>query len=96
MVIFLNFFRVHADTDDFEKCFAHTSEFMMKKDGYRRHRLVKMIGEKNRYLNIAEWDSEDALRAAAADPQFEPHAQALRDRASSEAVMYEVIQDESA
>ncbi|MFD0900472.1 antibiotic biosynthesis monooxygenase family protein [Actinomadura sediminis] len=93
MLLFVNVFQVHADPGDFEKCFADTSAFMMQKEGYRRHRLVRVNGEGVRYLNIAEWDGEEALRAAVADPRFEPHARALRARASSESLLCEVIQE---
>jgi heme-degrading monooxygenase HmoA len=96
VIIFINAFRVHANTAEFEQVFHDVSEFMTKKEGYRRHRLVKVLGAENRYFNIAEWDSEEALRSAAGDPEFEPHAQELRDRAVSEAMICAVIQDEQA
>ncbi|MCE6995357.1 antibiotic biosynthesis monooxygenase [Saccharothrix sp. S26] len=93
MLIFVNLFRVHGDETEFERVFASTSDFMTKKDGYRRHRLVRVNGAEPRYLNIAEWADEDALRAAVADPSFEPHAGALRELASSESLLCEVVQE---
>ncbi|GDY32008.1 antibiotic biosynthesis monooxygenase family protein [Gandjariella thermophila] len=93
MLIFVNLFRVHGNPDDFERTFADTSAFMTKKDGYRRHRLVRVNGDEPRYLNIAEWADEGALRAAVADPLFEPHARALREHASSESLLCEVVQE---
>ncbi|MBB5156852.1 antibiotic biosynthesis monooxygenase family protein [Saccharopolyspora phatthalungensis] len=93
MLIFVNLFRVHGGAGDFERCFAETSEFMMNKDGYLRHRLVKVNDGEPRYLNIAEWTDEDSLRAAVADPRFESHARALSERASSESLLCEVVQE---
>lgn len=93
MLIFVNLFRLHGDPGDFERTFADTSEFMTKKDGYRRHRLVKVNGEEPRYVNIAEWTDEKALRVAVADPLFEPHVRALREHASSESLLCEVVQE---
>jgi monooxygenase len=93
VLIFVNLFRIHGDPDRFEKAFADSSEFMTKKDGYRRHRLVKVTEGEPRYLNIAEWADEDALRTAVADPRFEPHVRALREHAMSESLLCEVVQE---
>ncbi|HEY4021562.1 MAG TPA: antibiotic biosynthesis monooxygenase family protein [Pseudonocardiaceae bacterium] len=96
MMVFINRFEVHAPTAEFELLFRNTSEFLRHQPGFRRFRLVRSIEHPNRYVNIAEWDSAEALRQATAQPEFRAHADALRAVATTSPDMHEPVYEVTA
>jgi len=84
VLVFVNRFAVHGNTEDFERAFRSTSEFMCRQPGFLRHRLVRSSRLPKRYVNIAEWQDAPSFRLATEHLDFELHVRELRELASSE------------
>lgn len=95
-VIFVNKFTVHGPSEEFERVFAETSEFMARQPGFLRYTLLRRADEPHSYLNIAHWSDAESLRRAVARPEFRPHATALRALSTSEPNLYTSRQSFSA
>lgn len=77
MITLVNTFAVHGSTDAFEEAFRAVSDFMRRQPGFRHHRLLRTQEDSRCYINIAEWEDEESLRAALARPGFRRRADRL-------------------
>jgi heme-degrading monooxygenase HmoA len=87
-VTFINRFTVHGPPEEFARVFARTSEFMERQPGFLEHTLLRQVGERTAYINIAYWSNEESLRRAVTQPEFAAHASALRALSTSEPNLY--------
>ncbi|WP_051865078.1 antibiotic biosynthesis monooxygenase [Streptomyces griseus] len=87
-ITFVNRFTLHAAPEEFERIFAETSAFMARRPGFVRNTLLRHVNDETIYINIAHWQSADALRQAIAHPSFQPHAAALRAISTSDPHSY--------
>lgn len=96
MIVFVNSFGLKAPAEDFERVFAETAEVLRAQPGFLSHQLVRSAQEPTHYLNIAMWESADALRAATELPEFADHARRLRELASTDPRFFEPVQERRA
>jgi len=88
-VTLVNRFQLTGEAEEFEKVFAATSAFFAAQPGFVEHTLHRRIGEPASYVNIARWADGASLRAAVAQPEFQPHSAALRALAVSTPELFE-------
>src|SRR5579875_983654 len=96
-VVLINRFDVPAGRDtEFLTLWLEVNRFMRSQPGYLEHRLHRGLvdGDSGRYVNVATWESAEALQAAHRTEQFRSLTSrpAFRDFPSSPA-MYEVVAD---
>ena len=84
MIVLVNSFTLKTEPETFEKIFAETAKALHGKPGFLSHRLARSNQDPNSYVNIAEWESEEALRAAITSEDFKEHAMRLREVATSD------------
>ena len=71
-MVFMNTFHVAPeDVDGFMEAWTADGEFMNKQPGFRSTQLHRGIGGSTTFINVAEWDSVEAFRAAATQPEFQ-------------------------
>lgn len=73
-VIFVNVFEIDAEQLDlFLAQWRERAEFMSRQPGFRSFRLHRALSPEARFqlINVAEWDSADALSAATRQPYFQ-------------------------
>jgi heme-degrading monooxygenase HmoA len=71
-IVFMNTFHVAPeDVDAFMAAWAADGEIMQKKPGYIRTQLHRGIGGSTTFVNIAEWESLEAMRNAVSSPEFQ-------------------------
>ena len=76
-ITLINVFEIHArDVESFMEGWRERAEFMSTQPGFRSFRLHRALSPDSRFqlVNVAEWDSADALRAATADERFQNSA----------------------
>jgi quinol monooxygenase YgiN len=83
-IVFVNGFTLHCSHEEFERAFAETATFLEKQPGLIGYTLSRSIDRPDHYVNIAYWRDAESLRAAAAQPAFQAHAEALRTLSSRE------------
>ena len=77
-ITFINVFEIDpALVESFLVGWRERAEFMSKQPGFRSFRLHRALTPETPFqlVNVAEWDSIDALRAATAQPFFQESAQ---------------------
>jgi heme-degrading monooxygenase HmoA len=70
----VNVFEVERDKlEAFLEEWRQRAQFMSKQPGFRSFRLLRALSPDSRFplVNVAEWDTVDALRVAAAQPAFQ-------------------------
>jgi heme-degrading monooxygenase HmoA len=73
-VTFINVFELDADkADEFIEGWRERGEFMRRQPGFRSFRLHRALTPDASFqlVNVAVWDSIEALRAATAQPEFQ-------------------------
>jgi len=73
-VTLINVFEIAPDNvESFLADWRERAEFMSKQSGFRSFRLHRALSPDSRFqlVNVAEWDSVDALRAATSSEQFQ-------------------------
>lgn len=73
-ITFVNAFEISPDqVDPFFAGWRERAEFMSKQPGFRSFRLHRAVSADAGFqlINVAEWDSADALAAATAQPTFQ-------------------------
>ena len=73
-VTFINVFELDADkADEFVEGWKERGEFMRRQPGFRSFRLHRALTPDASYqlVNVAVWDSVQALRTASAQPEFQ-------------------------
>lgn len=69
--MFMNTFHVAPeDVDGFMEAWRADGEFMQKQPGDISTQLHRGIAGSTTFINVAEWESIDAFRAAAGNPEF--------------------------
>lgn len=96
MIVFVNTFTVAAPAEEFVRVFTETSDFLCDQPGFISHRLVRSTTDPARYVNIALWTGETALRAATSLPGFAEHARRLRTLATSDPQFHELVMERGA
>jgi heme-degrading monooxygenase HmoA len=79
-VILINAFTVPVqESDRFLERWRDNARVMSGRPGFRRARMHRARHDdaELRFVNVAEWDSEDAWREAQASPEFRASAQRL-------------------
>lgn len=87
-VTFVNRFTVQGDPQEFERAFGRVGAFMEVQPGIIGYTLSRDISDPQRYVNIALWESADALQSAVEKPEFKAHVVELRRLAESESALY--------
>lgn len=93
MVTFVNKFKVTGPVERFEEAFAETSAFFCAQPGFVSHRLLRHADDPAAYVNVAEWESREAFQQALRQPDFAPHAAALRELSVSEPNLYTPVME---
>jgi deoxynogalonate / 12-deoxyaklanonic acid monooxygenase len=88
MITFVNRFTLTGDPEEFEKAFDETAAFLREQPGLIQYTLSRQLDDPASYINIALWESADALRAALAHPDFGNHAKAMRGLAESTGAIF--------
>ena len=71
-MVFMNTFHVAPeDVDGFMEAWTADGEFMNKQPGLVSTQLHRGIGGSTTFINVAEWESVEAFRAAATQPEFQ-------------------------
>jgi heme-degrading monooxygenase HmoA len=71
-IVFFNTFHVAPeDVDAFMKAWTIDGEFMKEQPGLISIQLHRGIGGSTTFINVAEWESVAAFRAAASSPEFQ-------------------------
>lgn len=71
-IVFFNIFHVAPeDVDGFMKAWRADGEFMQKQPGYVSTQLHRGIAGSTTFINVAVWDSLDAMRVAVSSPEFQ-------------------------
>jgi heme-degrading monooxygenase HmoA len=73
-VTLINVFEIDAkDVDAFLEGWRERAEFMSTQPGFRSFRLHRALSPSSGFqlVNVAEWDSADALHAATSDERFQ-------------------------
>jgi heme-degrading monooxygenase HmoA len=73
-VTLINVFEIDTkDVESFLEGWRERAEFMSTQPGFRSFRLHRALSPDSRFqlVNVAEWDSPDALRAATSDERFQ-------------------------
>ncbi|HZA09043.1 antibiotic biosynthesis monooxygenase family protein [Mycobacterium sp.] len=77
-VTLINVFEIDpAHLEPFMASWRERAEFMSRQPGFRSFRLHRALSPRARFqlVNVAEWDSADALAAATAQEEFQASAQ---------------------
>ncbi|AHH15470.1 putative monooxygenase [Nocardia nova SH22a] len=72
-ITLINVFEVPADqVDELIEDWRERARIMSTKPGFRDFRLHRAVSGDSRFqlVNVARWDSAQALRAAVSDPEF--------------------------
>ena len=93
-VILINPFEVPeavAD-DDFLRGWERAAAYMRQQPGFLSSRLHRALGPdaRFRFVNVAEWESPDAFRAAVTNPEF---VELTKGGAPGAPALYEVARD---
>ena len=77
-ITLINVFEIHEDdVEGFVQEWRERAEFMGRQPGFRSLRLHRALSADARFqlVNVAEWDSAEALQAATAQNFFQQSAQ---------------------
>jgi heme-degrading monooxygenase HmoA len=91
LTTFINTFTVISSPEEFERVFAEVSEFMAKQPGFVQYTLSRHVeaDKSDRYVNVALWRDVESWQRAVAHPDFRPHAEQIRARATSVGDLYD-------
>ncbi|MGZ6639526.1 MAG: antibiotic biosynthesis monooxygenase family protein [Solirubrobacteraceae bacterium] len=71
-MVFMNTFHVAPeDVDGFMEAWKADGEFMNRQPGLRSTQLHRGIAGSTTFVNVVEWDSVEAFRAAVTQPDFQ-------------------------
>jgi heme-degrading monooxygenase HmoA len=77
-ITLINVFEIrHDDVEEFLREWRERAEFLSRQPGFRSLRLHRALSPDSRFqlVNVAEWDSAEALHAATAQDYFQQSAQ---------------------
>src|SRR5215510_4246934 len=100
MVTLINVFEMDAEhVDAFITEWRERAAMMSTKPGFLDSRLHRALSPDARFqvVNVAHWESADAMQAATADPEFQRRIRAVTDNVgkpvSSHVALYKVVVD---
>ncbi|MCK2221096.1 AMP-binding protein [Actinomadura sp. ATCC 31491] len=96
MIVLMNKVTVTGDMAEFERAHDEIAAFMRAQPGARGFRLLGSLDEPNVFVELAEWDSQEAHAAAVRSPGFVERARALRAVAELDLGKYRVVRAERA
>jgi heme-degrading monooxygenase HmoA len=71
-IVFFNTFHVDPeDVDAFLEAWRVDGEFMQRQPGYVSTQLHRGIAGSTTFINVAVWESVEAMRAAVSHPEFQ-------------------------
>jgi len=71
-IVFMNTFRLAPeDVDAFLEAWTADSHFMKEQPGFISTQLHRGIAGSTTFVNVAQWESMDAFRAAVTNPEFQ-------------------------
>jgi heme oxygenase (mycobilin-producing) len=79
-VTLINVFEVPAEqVDEFVASWRERAAIMSRQPGFRDSRLHRAVSSDARFqlVNVAHWDSQEALQAATANPEFQAAIRAV-------------------
>jgi heme-degrading monooxygenase HmoA len=88
-ITFVNRFTVNGASEDFERAFNETADFIRRQPGLLRYTLSRDVRDSSQYINVAHWDTAESLKVVLAHPDFASHAATLRSLATSEGTLYD-------
>jgi len=98
MVTLINVFEMHSDhVDTFIERWRERAALMSTKPGFLDSQLHRALSPDNRFqlVNVAHWESTDAMEAATADPEFQRRIRAVTANVekpvSAHRSLYEVV-----
>jgi len=80
MVTLINVFEMHSDhVDAFIEQWRERAEMMSTKPGFLNSHLHRALSPDAKFqiVNVAHWESADAMEAATADPEFQRRIRAV-------------------
>jgi len=91
-VVLVNAFEVpHSQEETFLADWQHAANWMRQQPGFVSSRLHQSLDPdaEFRYVNVAEWESADHFRKAAASPEFQRRISGMAARAHP--ALYRVV-----
>jgi heme-degrading monooxygenase HmoA len=79
-VTFINVFEIDPkDIDEFLEGWRQRADFMRTQPGFRSFRLLRAQSPDSRFqlVNVAEWESAEAIATAQAQPEFRASVRAV-------------------
>ena len=96
MIVLINSFEVDPKNDErFLAAWKRTSDVMERRPGFIRTRLHRTLGTGPRFVNIGDWESQEAFASALASPEFQDAAQGIMGIATMNPVLYDVVYESS-
>ncbi|MFF9778203.1 antibiotic biosynthesis monooxygenase family protein [Streptomyces sp. NPDC013978] len=95
MVTFVNKLTVHGDVEEFLAAKDRVTAHMSTQPGYLGHQTLRLVGGKPVFLELAQWQDAAAHRAAVTHPDFQALVGGLRQLATPEPGLYEVLAERS-
>ena len=92
MVVLINTFDVHdpANVDAFLAIWKQVSAIMERRPGFIHTRFHRALGG-TRFVNVAEWESQEAFASSIAAPEFQEASRPLAGLATLSPALYDVV-----
>ena len=91
-VVLTNTFNVAPeDADRLLAVWAEDAAFMKRQPGFISTQLHRGIAGSTTFVNVAVWESAEALRAAFSSPEFQAHAAHYPDSAVTKPHLFEKV-----
>ena len=91
-VVLINTFRVAPeDVEHLLTAWAEDAAYMKQQPGFIETQLHRGIAGSTTFVNVAVWESPQALRAAVLSPQFQAHAARYPDSAVATPHVFEKV-----
>jgi long-chain acyl-CoA synthetase len=96
MVTLINKFLVTGDTQEFERVWRESSEFMCSQPGFISFRLHRSLNRPDVYVNVAVWESAQDHQRVLSGPEFAVHIKQLATLAKPDPDLYSTVIDSAA
>ena len=91
MVTLVNKFTVTGNSDDFERIWKASSEFMLDQPGFISFQLIRSLTDRSVYFNVAEWADPESHTRVMRSAAFQSHIAELATVARPEPNLCEVV-----
>jgi heme-degrading monooxygenase HmoA len=91
-VTFVNVFEIDPkDIDEFLDGWRERANFMRTQPGFRSFRLLRALSPDSRFqlVNVAEWESAEAIAAARAKPEFQASVRGVSHEVKANPSLYQ-------